>query len=163
MRIPFTPERQRIDDLTAPALEHHTKWSAVGELPGLSIVDRFSDSSQRYMCYWYVFQHEDWYQQLEASHPLYRERGELLLTRGISSLEKQGYTRLSTPVVNAVVAYQFTRYPSSIAHYGLLVGEDRVRSKFGTGYVYEHPIDCVPNCYGDQVVFFGKNNSSLDI
>jgi hypothetical protein len=39
-------------------------------------------------------------------------------------------------------------------HYGVYQADGKIESKWGTGSVYRHPIFCVPNGYGDDVVFY---------
>jgi hypothetical protein len=160
MRIPLTRQRRRIDEIAAPAIDRSIIWSTVGALHGITIVEPFADPSDRYTCYWYVFKDEDWYQALESTKRS-REIEGLLLTAGISFLTGHGYVRLSEPEDHAVVAYQSSAYPASVRHYGRLLADGRVRSKFGTGYVFEHALDRVPNCYGDRAVFFQKRENNV--
>lgn len=43
-----------------------------------------------------------------------------------------------------------------LKHSGICLGNKLVRSKWGQGHVYEHPVDVVPVIYGDEVKFFRK-------
>lgn len=44
----------------------------------------------------------------------------------------------------------------ALKHSGVCLGNKMVRSKWGQGHVFEHPVDLVPVIYGDEVMFFRR-------
>lgn len=62
------------------------------------------------------------------------------------------YVSVERPEPGDIVCY----FGSGGLHYGVFLGENRVRSKFGLAHIYEHPMDVVPPMYGAVYQFLRK-------
>jgi len=113
---------ERISQLDA-RLEH-ADFEGIGKLPGYRVLDR---ESAVYDCATYALPDSRWADE------------------DVEALLERDYLRVSQPETGDIVAYSSK---GKNTHFGILVGKDRVRSKFGVGYVYEHPVDVVPTMYG---------------
>lgn len=75
-------------------------------------------------------------------------------------LEEKGYQRLSGALKMAdIVAYQHVNGITGAVitnHFGIYAGDDRVISKPGGFPIIEHPIDLMPNYYGNRVVGYER-------
>lgn len=90
-------------------------------------------------------------------------------------LQKHGYVLVEERIIGDVVGYAVTdlaeKYPTSVEvyagaverrsppyleHFGILTGDGRVISKFGTGHVYIHDLDKVPYHFGSDIYFFRR-------
>lgn len=66
-----------------------------------------------------------------------------------------GYRRISKPHDGDIVGYKDSM---SFMHWGILLRDRRVRSKFAMQNVYTHELEIIPSVWGDEVVYFRKEN-----
>ena len=128
--------REKIDMLLA--LE---AYDEIAQLDGVNIVDvrqNWMEGSGHYTCTSYVFgkrKYVDWVRDNENyKHP-------------------EGYSEIGKPEKGDIVFYFHDGAPK---HVGIYDGDNMVRSKFGEGHVYRHPIALIPTFYGEPR-FFRKN------
>ncbi len=56
-----------------------------------------------------------------------------------------------------LVAKEFNLELAHAVHFGVYLGDGKVRSKFGKGHVFDHSIDNVPDNYGDEGFFVRRD------
>lgn len=81
---------------------------------------------------------------------------EKLSTDTFTFLSGWGYEPTTTPLPGDLVVYFNSKAPLKADHYAVYIGNDQVRSKFGTSDVYEHPINGAPSLYGNFYAVFKK-------
>lgn len=151
----------------------------VAKIPGIQIEmvrDPGWDSEENYNCAEYVFRtimREDW--------AIPKAPDEFWLHTH-KFLRDKGYRLVKTPEPGDVVGYTVDSLFSTLTtgdptpaeltyieekqalmespyfvHFGILRG-DHVVSKFANGYIFRHPINLIPNAYGDRAHFFRKSS-----
>lgn len=129
---------------------------------GLEIVEEMDPTRPHYRCVQYVFgtvKHEPWVKE-EARWT------QDFLDHAFEYLWTMGYRPVGNhdkPIVGDIIGYRMVQgfdHINSFLHFGLVVGEDLVQSKFNNGPVIKHKIDQVPRTFGslicNEAVFFRK-------
>ena len=70
----------------------------------------------------------------------------------------KGYSEVEIPERKDMVLYIDTKLEKEPSHIGFYEGENKVRSKWAFGNIYMHELNLVPECYGDTIKFFKKDN-----
>ncbi len=116
------------------------KFDEIGALPGFEIIERADPNSDNNLdCYMWTLKSE----------------GGSVYTR-LKKFSGEHHL-VHNPLQGDIVTY-FSE--GKMTHMGRLNEEGRVRSKFGKGHVYEHPIGDVPDYYLDKendIRFYRKN------
>jgi hypothetical protein len=123
-------------------------YDRIAQLPGIKVVDSSFHYEGEY-CQWFVFKDEPWWNINDKRMALELEGN------AYNFLLSKGFRDVMNPNVDDVVMY-YPEVPAQPVHFGIFKGKDIVVSKFGEGYVYEHPIDAVPLNYGDYYKFLRK-------
>jgi hypothetical protein len=148
MEIEDTPFRKEIT--TVYALRD---FDTLGTLPGFVILEKrnyLADKKEGYCCVNWVFNRDK-----TSIHSWVRNL-QLMKT-------PEGFIEVVNPIDGDIVNYfvkQVTPLGKAWAekptHVGIYKGNNRVASKFGAGYVYEHDISSILYTRGDNVKFFRK-------
>lgn len=127
-------------------------FDAIGKLPGFTIIERrvfLRDRKNKYACVGWVFERNEESAQRYANSIVFGKM-------------PYGFTEVEKPSKGDFVNYLTSEVSFGCTldyeprHLGIYVGNNRVRSKFAEGHVYEHDISSVPLWYGDKVTFFRK-------
>jgi hypothetical protein len=171
MTIDASPLRDAISDRILSA---HVKWrgswfdveevwqadaiaNSIHELPGVEVLqsaDHIGNNNNR--CAHYVFGErfgEGWAMPDE-------ELENEIWNDAAAFLRDKGYESVTDPEPGDVVVYS-TEDPGPhglewIEHFAILEDNGLAVSRFGQGPVVRHPIEAVPNQYGNKVYFFRK-------
>lgn len=108
-------------------------FDSIGDLPGYAIIER----------------HDGFPDCIMYSMPEFNWRYEM-----IEDFLEREYVETTERVPGNLVIYFSGKYPS---HAGILQSDTKVRSKFGFGHVYDHPITVVPSMYGTARFFRKKS------
>jgi len=65
-----------------------------------------------------------------------------------------GFVEVSDPQNKDLVIYFNESWPKHLARYA---DDNNVRSKWGGGHIFQHPLEVVPSFYGDEVRFFRES------
>lgn len=123
---------------------------SIKEFENVKIIERMQTPPSR-KCYWFIFKDDLWFKQLCDT-----EARSLLMYEGPSFLKKKGYIEVDNPQDNDIVIYtEKTASTEEIKHYGIYMN-GKVISKFGRGNIYEHPLELVPEPYGNKATFMRK-------
>lgn len=130
------------DELTI--FYNNNKFDQIAKLQNVKLKEEcnyISDEKEKHDCIWYV-----------------KKQLSLAITGvfSFSTWQPIDYCQVSTPKLEDIVIYHRGQNGSGENHIGIYEGENFVRSKFGYGHVYSHPIDLVPDDYGRHVSFFTK-------
>lgn len=172
--LEISPSRQEIDRLLHPS----EGYDAIGELDGITIVERRSPALDRnYKCAEYVFgtvMKEPWAKRWPIRDAFWRNTLRYLEKRGYEVKDSAdpgdvvGYAsdNIYTSSVLDNHAYLFflrelnkRRKPPYFQHFGIFLDANQVISKFNGGHIYQHRLDRVPNSFGTSVYFFRKCQS----
>jgi hypothetical protein len=147
MEIEDTPFRKEIT--TVYALRD---FDTLGTLPGFVILEKrnyLEDKKEGYCCVNWVFNRDK---------PSIRSWANSLQLMKIP----EGFTEVTNPLNGDIVNYFSRKTGFSFiykpTHVGIYRGDNKVVSKFGAGYVYEHDLSFIPRTWGNDVKFFRKNN-----
>lgn len=113
--------RSRIDGLL-----DKSDFDEIGKLPGFAIIER-AENCKTHDCLLYVF-------------PEYHDPD--IIIKPIPVKLREEYKETSSPREGDLVLY------GDFHHIGKVVEEGRIRSQWGGGHVYEHPLMAVPHFYG---------------
>lgn len=104
-------------------------WDEIGSLPGFSIHRRASES--RGDCVTFAFG----------------------VDRAVEDEDIMSqYCLVDNPQHGDIIWY----IDGGLTHYGIYLGENRVRSKFGVAHVYDHPIEIAPHIFTKNINFLRK-------
>lgn len=126
----------------------------LANLPGFELVAPSNFGNKESECGEYVFGdvlQKKWCSPAEG----YRRQVDLYRLSSLGWLAFEGFGSIATPTEGSVVVYGFKKpklRTINAMHYGIVVGEDRVRSRFSSGPVLEHPLHAIPNYWGDAFV-----------
>lgn len=166
-RLPTHPLREQLNEVYLPVLygaeddqKSQEAYEVLAALDGFKVVEEryvATDRTHSNACHYYML-----------SEILGRSPSESDVEDFASCPEdyliRQGYFQTFHPTNGAVALYcdvaivgegnpEIVR---TYRHYGLVVGPQRVVSKWDYGYVLEHPTEAVPCFFGDGVVYFEK-------
>ncbi len=136
-------------------------WEDIRAIPRIRILSEVLDGN----CEVYVFQtvnDEEWFREiLEQSErwPPVGLRESLIFklrTEPVRFLQERGYRVVESPGDEDLVLYKRSGRGDAL-HWGIWE-RGKVRSKWADWYVFEHEVDAVPICYGDEVVFLRRTD-----
>jgi hypothetical protein len=143
MRIPITSIREQLDDML-------NKGESVVGHSGIILLEKSksTDHVDGINCVTYCFGREN--------IPKIKLFGE---GANAFALHIGDSREVRRPHANDIVVYigEDAGGSKEQTHIGRLVGNGRVKSKWGYGNVYLHDVECVPASYGTEVRFFRKD------
>lgn len=139
--------RERLENFIA-----RREMDEIGNIPGIRIIERRRDNPEIYDCLKLVSD--------------YLEEPRLLESQEIWVLpqlvfERLGYRSVEEPEDRDVILYcfdlsqWFDEENTPFKHLGIMIGTE-VRSKWGPYNIFQHPLNAIPNQYGNSVAFFRK-------
>lgn len=81
---------------------------------------------------------------------------EYLWVDSIHFLEKRCYVVELNPKPGDIIAYRRSDRPKQLLHFGVLLNDGRIRSKFGSHNIYTHDRELVPVVYGNENIYLRK-------
>ena len=122
-------------------LVNDKKFDDIGLKDGITILERREydkDARDLYSCEKYVLGSNKlpWDSQHDWSSP------------------PPGYVEVTHPQTNDLVIYFNEGRPN---HLGRFTDNNSVKSKWGRGHIFQHPLDAVPSFYGNEVRFFRQS------
>jgi hypothetical protein len=151
MKISSSIERKELSEVLQESTVNNTNRldELLDRLKIKVISKSFTNDTKR--CIWFTFKNEKWYQEGDTIDIHWT----LFWLPGINFLKSKGYQKVKEPIENNVAVYLF-KDQKRIGHYGICKKDNKVISKFGTTYVVEHPLELIPDIYGDEVIFLKK-------
>ena len=153
MEIPITPQRRAWGDYDCHMGPHRNKTleDFLKTIKEVKIIKKM-DTPRFQGCCWFVFKNEDWFKKMTET-----QRESLLLTNAFEVLNSKGYHEVTKPKNRDIAVYFFNSAGEreSVVHYGRYIN-GKILSKFGKGHVFEHPIEMVPDYFGNGVKFFSR-------
>ncbi len=141
-------------------------YDALKKSPDFEVIRDHAGEDKK-QCDWYVFQNEEWYKKIsedgETIHRMLFEKDAL------QNLEKQGYERIWSPEVGAIIIYFNSK--GEAVHYGKVfaLGPKSpiqgaaacpqgviVESSFHCEFVARHPQASIPAMYGTHFAYMRK-------
>ncbi len=136
------------------------------QIPGVKIISKkssevtFNGLTFPMQCDSYLFHNEPWFSDYMKEAATNKNIRFFFKPEGLHAFMRFGnYQNIPKPKVGAIVVY--LTQEGKVVHFAKITSVENeenftVRSKFGAGFIFEHPFKLVPHYYGDFYAIFDK-------